>query len=571
MAIQAVSPDDRLHRRAVTWRGAFALFCQRMNRDARNWKFHLFIAVGLLVLLTQSAAMALASWNSSSAAGLTFLRVWGRTGLFIIVMFGISYFVQLLGEEKEQGTLGLLKLTGIGPLGILIGMFGSRLTQVLVLFTLQLPFVVWSVTLGGVTLHQAIALFVTLLTTLYLIGNLALFASVVCNNSSSANGACFLLLMFPLLGYGSCFLLQTLIANGTLVFSGSQYIGMFCDAVIHYAQQVSPYHRISWILMTGYADPLINPQVVVSLAMGLWFFWMSWLRFERFSNQTEPVNAGRNLKLAIKKEKGTRKSLRCWDNPYVWREFRFNGMGLKGVVGGVLSAVVLAAGVQFALPVALERMGLLPQEIPDVIHGVWTVWLFIAGMACAVVPFAVIGSTLTAELKNQTIGTLFLVSRPPSEILRNLIFGRFMMVQQLPVWFAIGAAGLMSGMPSYSRVSPSFEEFGLPSFVVISIGILVGVTVWIYSSILTGVAAMRLDFIKSNLLKGIVVVAAIYLVPIFIGLFIHSLRYLFFYDSYDSALFIFVASGSCFMLSLPFLWLLWSSTIRAIRRRMGES
>ncbi|MCA9094497.1 MAG: hypothetical protein KDA68_13490 [Planctomycetaceae bacterium] len=564
MSSQGIALLDSAQRREVTWRGAFALFSRRMNRDARDWKFHLLIACSMLFLLAQATAMAIPALNRAPAVGLIFLRVWGKVGLFFIIVLGISYFVQLLAEEKEQGTLGLVKLTGIGPLGILIGLFGSRLTQALVIFTLQLPFVVWSVTLGGVTFHQAVALFVTLLSTLFLAGNLALFASVVCSNAATASGACFLILVGLSLGYGSCFLLQAAISNGTLVFSGAPLVGSMCDSIISNVQLISPYHRLGSILVTGYSDPLINPQVVASLILGCSLFRLSWRRFEKFTNQTEPVLPARNIKLTIRKEKGTRKSQRCWNNPYVWREFQFSGKGLKGVAGGILIVAGLAILLQLGLPLILERVGYLEYEIPQMMDGAWIAWMFVTGTLSAVLPFALIGGALTNELKGQTLSTLFLVSRRPDQILRNLILGRFLMVAQLPVWLALGMFFIWIGDPS-RRISPYLDGWLIHAVLALLI-----ILLWVYASIFFGVAAMRLDFIKSQILKGLVVIAVMNFGPVLIMLLVALLRAMFFEDR-DSVFGLLISTMViCLGMSIPILVAIWNSTIDAIRQRMEE-
>ena len=54
-----------------------------------------------------------------------------------------------MAEEKEEQTLGLLRMTGLSPLSILLGKSTSRLCGALLLLAAQFPFTIFAVTLGG--------------------------------------------------------------------------------------------------------------------------------------------------------------------------------------------------------------------------------------------------------------------------------------------------------------------------------------------------------------------------------------------------------------------------------------
>jgi len=571
MPARASSLAEASISREVTWRGAFALFAQRLNRDCRNWKFHIVLAGVILFLFGQSALVttSFGAWNRLNAPGLLFLQAWGTVSLVLIVIFGNGYFVGLIAEEKEQGTLGLLKLTGIGPVGILIGLFGSRLLQVLVLFTLQFPFIIWAVTLGGVTAHQVVALFLTLLSTLFLIGNLALFASVVCSNSATANGVCYLFLFVIGASYGFSLLLIDLISKGLIVFPGVEAVQFLCDRFVSLIAMLSPYHRMREIVTTGYAETLLNWQVAAALLLGGMFFRLSVLRFERFTNQTEPVAAagGITQTAAPASKNGLRKSQRCWDNPYLWREFQFASRGFAGIGQGLLTACVLTVILQLILPLLLSPFGFTDDTILDFQKVLWGFWMFGCSIGVIIVPLAAVASTLTTEIKNQTMGTLFLVGRPPQSILASLVFGRWLNVIQVLGWWLIGIAGFLACNSSGIR-GPSFEW---PAGTVICILILLSIPLWIYGTLFLGIAGLRLDLIKSTIIKTIAFIGVTQMFPILIGASSGTIQTLSRGDAHEIPwVEIGVAYGVA-LLTLLLLRPLWFSTLKAIRERLAES
>src|SRR5688500_2933800 len=45
----------------------------------------------------------------------------------VVILASCSFFVQAIGEEKEENTLGLLRMTNLSPLSILLGKAAGRL------------------------------------------------------------------------------------------------------------------------------------------------------------------------------------------------------------------------------------------------------------------------------------------------------------------------------------------------------------------------------------------------------------------------------------------------------------
>ena len=91
----------------------------------------------------------------------------------------LCLFLPLLREEKEDQTLGLILMTGISPFAYVLGKFGSRLLTFGKLLSIQIPFVVLSVTFGGVTLETVLVSYLLVFSYLFFISALCFFVSMI--------------------------------------------------------------------------------------------------------------------------------------------------------------------------------------------------------------------------------------------------------------------------------------------------------------------------------------------------------------------------------------------------------
>jgi hypothetical protein len=165
--------------------GLWALLSRSLRIDARSLWTNLLrlgaILVGYLALVQAEERS-----RFFGAPGLMFLQTLWMSNLFLIAGCAVSYFVSAITEEKDEDTLGLMRMTGLTGLAILLGKFGSRLAQVLCLALLQLPFALLTVTLGGVTLDQVFAMIAALLSLIWATAALALLLSVLSQGTRQA-------------------------------------------------------------------------------------------------------------------------------------------------------------------------------------------------------------------------------------------------------------------------------------------------------------------------------------------------------------------------------------------------
>ena len=167
------------------FQGLFALMNRSLQTEDRTvrthiWRF-LFVALSYAMLVGAQQSI---SWIG--APGLNVFRYMCFLNFICITLAGVSFFSVAITEEKEEMTLGLLKMAGVSPLSLLLGKSTPRLIAALVLLTAQLPFTMLAITLGGVSLYQVLAAYMCLFAYLVLVANVALFFSVICQRSRTA-------------------------------------------------------------------------------------------------------------------------------------------------------------------------------------------------------------------------------------------------------------------------------------------------------------------------------------------------------------------------------------------------
>jgi ABC-type transport system involved in multi-copper enzyme maturation permease subunit len=296
--------------------GIWALMERSLRTDARNWWSH---GLRLAAILSGYGALwsAIESARWFGAPGLHFFEMLVTLNGLLIAAGGIGYFSSTITEEKEEGTLGLMLMAGLNPLGILLGKFGSRLMQAGLLVLLQIPFALLAVTLGGVTLQQVAAAMAALLSLLFLTANLGLLASVLSRNSRQAAFRMTLaIVVYCLLA----FVLHE--AQRYLVRTGR--MGSTALVWINEITQASYFTRVSRVMSSGWSGSAISVHEMVHVTGGLLAFGLAWGLFGWATRQpdSEPLTRGW-LGFKI----GSRRLFtpgRVWSaRPIPWKEFYF--------------------------------------------------------------------------------------------------------------------------------------------------------------------------------------------------------------------------------------------------------
>jgi len=299
-----------------------ALFTRSLREDAHGAAtYWARAALATFILLVLAGMAATKSWIG--APGKNFFIGIVSLQAISITLVGLSYFGSAITEEKEEQTLGLLRMTDLNPLSILLGKSTSRLGGALLLLAAQFPFTIFAVTLGGVSLGQITATYCTLGAYTFLLCNVALLGSVIARRTAGAS-------TFTLLVMG------TLLAAGPLLGAWNQRllqhgVDLGLKPLADTLWKASPLARLIEILGTGFSGSPAGWQVASNLALGVVFFMAAWAAFGRFCDRV-PVEGGNAV--ASKKMLGL--SLRRPPRPQayalIWKDFYFLGGGRLGLI-----------------------------------------------------------------------------------------------------------------------------------------------------------------------------------------------------------------------------------------------
>ena len=309
-------------------RATVALFSWSLRSDAGSTTPHIVRgAFALFVLVSVLAAYADAA--SAVGPGLRFFSVICHLNVALITVAGMSYFVSAVTEEKDAGTLALLRLAGAPPLGIILSKSTSRLISALMLLMIQLPFTFLSVTLGGVTWFQIIAAYLGLTAWLCLVANIALLCSVTAPTSGrAATRAITVLLLFFAAGPAAR-------AVAVLPPWLPAAVSQIAEKIHAWQQELSIIPRLSAVLSPSGVSSLVGSQFWCGMITGGVLFVLSALLFDRC---TEPAAA-----TLISRSRYVRRFAvsRVWRMFVVWKDFLF----FTGGVPAFMGRCVLYAGI----------------------------------------------------------------------------------------------------------------------------------------------------------------------------------------------------------------------------------
>src|SRR6187402_2140763 len=102
-----------------------ALFIRSLREEGRQ-KLSYIARVGLVLVILMFLVSVQTSMGWNNAPGLEFFQIVFAIDLAFVVLAGVSYFCSAISEEKEEATLGLLRMTNLNPLSILLGKSTSR-------------------------------------------------------------------------------------------------------------------------------------------------------------------------------------------------------------------------------------------------------------------------------------------------------------------------------------------------------------------------------------------------------------------------------------------------------------
>jgi hypothetical protein len=319
-----------------------ALFVRSLREDARGqaaYRARTGLCVFILIILMALAASDI--WTG--APGKTFFISIISLHSIAITFVGLSYFTSAIAEEKEEQTLGLLRMTDLNPLSILLGKSTSRLCGAMLLLAAQIPFTVVAVTLGGISLGQIAAAYCTLGAYTFLLCNVALLGSVLARRTFGA--AVFSVLVIALLLSAGPLL-------GVLAHKlQSRGMSTALDGVAGMLWNATPIARLFEVLGTGFSGSPIGCQVASNLVFGAACFLLAWALFERFCDRASE-EAGKSPDKALRTlNPRPHRQPRPHKHPLAWKDYHFlygGKIGLRVRTCGYVGILVIAVCYSFA-------------------------------------------------------------------------------------------------------------------------------------------------------------------------------------------------------------------------------
>ena len=309
------------------FQGTFALFHRALAVDFRLMRTHLFrFLFAILILFCLFSAQM-----SSSLMGAAGLALFGQIvylNFVFILIAGISFFATAITEEKEEETIGLLLMAGVNPVSLLLGKMLPRLIAALLLLSIQFPFTLLAITLGGVMFSQVLAAYIALAAFLFLVANLGLLCSVISARSRTASTLVFIGLVTYFLGVPLFELLRTAAINENWI-SRNFFPVKVAGIILEWIYDSSVIKQVTTILSTGFNETAWGYQFWSNLLFGLFLFGLANWLFTRFALLEQSSTPERRL--VAKKKRSMFSPGRAWPQALMWKDFFFvhGGYGMS--------------------------------------------------------------------------------------------------------------------------------------------------------------------------------------------------------------------------------------------------
>lgn len=316
-----------------------ALLTRSFHIDARSAQSHFsrWLFAGMIV-----ASLAFVQLQSMvfGAPGLRVFSSISWLNVFFITLAGIGLFATAISEEKEEETLGLLRMAGISPVSLLLGKSTTRLVSVLLMLVVQFPFVLLSITLGGVLLEQVLSSYLSLIAYLVFLANLGLLCSVIGSSSRRAAtlmtlALCVVLVVLPIVAFVVNFHWGSRPAESLNVFQRGLRL------LLNWSESISIWNRISESLSATFRETLLSAQVIVHFLAALVLFGLSWALFERCTREKHTISL---VEKVLTGPIGLRRDYRIgrtWKLALTWKDFYFVAGGMTSMFLRLILYVII--------------------------------------------------------------------------------------------------------------------------------------------------------------------------------------------------------------------------------------
>lgn len=405
----------------LMFQGTFALFNRALCSDFRLIRTHLFrLLFAITILLCLVSARSTSQFMG--AAGLKLFTQIIYLNFAFIVMAGINFFATAITEEKEEQTLELLVITGVNPIALMLGKSIPRLISALLLLSIQFPFTLLAITLGGVTLSQVIAAYVALAAFLFCLSNLGLICSVVSGRSLEAASLVVLYLVIYFLAQP----VLNLLLNTLIYYQWIADQTMFVDyakRAIDWIGHTSVLSQIDLILTSGFNESLWGIQFWSNLVFGIILFFFACLLFNRFA--LIEVSAIPDREVLSTEKISLLSPGRTWENALMWKDFNFLSGGYGMTFGKFIAYGIILLLVCLPISSASRK---------DIAVVIFFVMLFITLIEVTIISSQV----FRIEIQENTLPSISMLPTPISKIAYSKIAGALLSLIPACVYLLLG-------------------------------------------------------------------------------------------------------------------------------------
>ncbi|MEP3482499.1 MAG: hypothetical protein ABJZ55_24875 [Fuerstiella sp.] len=400
---------------------AAAFMTRSIRQDSRTISHHLMrAAVAAFILFL--FMMQVSQTTIQIGAGGNFAAQVFQCCYWFLTLLGGVHFSAAISEEKEEQTLPLLKMTGASGFAILLGKSLPRLSVAVLFLICVAPFLLLSVTLGGVLIQGLVSSILSVLFYSLMLSQLGLLASVLAKNSRRAFS-----MMFFFWSLTEQMWLWVMLVGGLELVSSQTY-GVWYD----HAFSSSLFMNLNLTLL-GFAEASWwYPHMTVHLGVSVCAFVLSWLSFNRF---TEERSSGASSNWMNHLVSANHRS-RVWDRATAWKTWHVLTGGVRWLWIRALGGIVLSFGLVTAVVIAVN--GSFQAEAICI----GSFWIALIVFLLSVGRMT--GLVYQTEIQQKTLSTLVMLPAPASETFLSMLKGMLPAIAASFVPVIVGFVAMLS-------------------------------------------------------------------------------------------------------------------------------
>lgn len=400
---------------------AAAFMTRSIRQDSRTISHHLMraaVAAFILFLFMMQASQT----TIQVGAGGTFAGQVFQCCYWFLTLLGGVHFSAAISEEKEEQTLPLLKMTGASAFAILLGKSLPRLSVAVLFLICVAPFLLLSVTLGGVLIQGLVSSILSVLCYSLMLSQIGLLASVLARTSRRAFS-----LMTLFWSLTEQLWLWVMLLGGLELISEKTY-----DTWYDFAFSSSLFMNLNMTLLGFAQTGWWYPHMVFHLGVAAVTFVLSWLSFNRF---TEERSSGPSMSWVNDLVSANHRS-RVWNHATAWKSWHVLTGGVRWLWIRSLGGIVLSFGLVTAVVVAFDS----DFQMDAICIG--SFWVAVVVFLLSVGRLT--GLVYQSEIQQKTLSTLVMLPAPASQTFLSMLKGLLPAIAASFVPVVVGFVAMVS-------------------------------------------------------------------------------------------------------------------------------